>query len=506
MNNYVKSAIYTVIAVCLALPAMAQDAGDKKAEADPPIPDPISFTTSHSGRFNGTTVRYRAVAGETYIRGEDGKPSASFFTTAYLAEGVDDPAERPVTFIYNGGPGSASLWLHMGVFGPKRVVISSDPEDDGAPPYPIVDNTETFLDVTDMVFIDPIGTGYSRPLGKHEGKEFWGVMEDVNSIAKFIHTWIDQNQRWNSPKYLAGESYGTLRSAALSDVLTSGHNISLNGIVLISAVLDYQNSRFQHGALMSYVSFLPTFAATAWYHNKLPNRPDELAPFLAEVREFARGDYLQALAAGERLTEDERSALIDRLHAYTGLKKSYLDDANMRVMVFRFFKELLRDEGKVIGRLDGRYLGVEVDDVGEFFEADPSSYGIGGAFTAAINVHFGQNLAISMDRDYQTRGNVRPWNWKVGERAPNGGRYINMIPNLGRAMRQNNEMRVLVTSGYFDFATPFFGAENALAEAGIPQDRVEFTYYEAGHMMYLHAPSRAKFLADVRAFIVAGGE
>ena len=501
--------IFLVLTAALALTGSTAAASKDKTFDNPRITKPAIFEGEKSGRFGGQSVDYKTIAGDTFIYGKDGKATATFFSYQYIKEDVDDARTRPVTFIFNGGPGSASMWLHMGVFGPKRVLIPSDPADDGAPPYNVVDNPETILDVTDLVFIDPIGTGLSRTLDTEDPRNHWGVKEDAKSVASFIAQWIADNNRWNSPKFVAGESYGTVRASVLADELTNKHNIGLNGIMLISAVLDYQNSRIQDGSIMSYVSFLPSYAATAWYHNKLPNKPKDLEKFLAEVRTFAAGDYAKALIAGNRLTAAEETALIDRLHGYTGLKKSFLKASNMRIHVYRFFKELLRDEGKVVGRLDSRYLGEEPEAEGENFKGDPFAYASGNAFTVAINDHIRNFMGVNLkNRHYNTNARGEKywkWNWNVWGKngVPNGGRFINVIPYLGKAMRRNSDMHVLVTSGYYDFATPFFGAENALAEADIVKDRVHYTYYEAGHMMYVHEPSRIKFLNDIRAFIKA---
>jgi carboxypeptidase C (cathepsin A) len=474
-------------------------------EAEKPLPEPRSFVREHTVRAQGQTIAITARAGETYVRDGEGKPVGSFFTWAYVNKGVEDPSTRPVTFLYNGGPGSASLWLHMGAFGPRRVALPSEPTDDGAPPYPIVDNPESLLDITDLVFIDPVGTGFSQALPGADPKKFWGVLEDARSIADFLQTWITENGRWNSPKFIVGESYGTPRSAVLADELGQ-RDIAVNGIILISAVLDYQNSRFSDGGIMGYVSFLPTYAATAWYHEKIENRPAEIGPFLEEVRTFARNDYALALIAGNRLVASERKEILQKLSRYTGLDEDYLDKANLRVPVSRFFKELLRDERVVVGRLDGRYVGIEPDVVAESYESDPASDSIGSGYTAAINSHMRDYFGVEMDRPYTTSGREasRNWNWLLTERAPNGGRFVNVVPYLGRAMRRNKDLRVLVPSGYFDFATPFFGAENALAEDGVVPERIRFTYYEAGHMMYLHDPSRAALLRDVREFLLGG--
>jgi len=501
-----KNILLQLPALLLAATIVLPTASARDSYDNPDIDDPTRFVREKSGRFGGQSLDYTTVAGDTFVRGKDGEPIAAFFSMAYLKQDVDNPADRPLTFVFNGGPGSASMWLHMGVFGPKRIDISSDPEDDGAPPYRTVDNPDTILDATDLVFIDPIGTGFSRTLNEEDPKDHWGVKEDAVSVASFIRQWIDDNNRWNSPKFIAGESYGTVRAAMVADRLTNNHNIGLNGIVLISAVLDYQNSRIQDGSIMSYVSFLPSYAATAWYHNKLPNKPENLEAFLQEVRDFARTDYAAALIEGNRISLEREAAMIERLHVYTGLKKTYLKAANMRIHVRRFFKELMRDEGKVVGRLDSRYLGEEPDAAGEFYMGDPFAYASGNAFTVAINDHLKNFMGVTLEnREYNTSASGEKrwrWNWNIwGKRVPNGGRIVNVIPNLGKAMRRNKDMHVLVTSGYYDFATPFFGAENALAEMDILKDRVHYSYYEAGHMMYVHKPSRDKFLSDIRAFI-----
>lgn len=467
----------------------------------PRIPEPVSFTKELAGEFNGEAVRYRAVAGETYVRDEKATPVASFFTTAYSRTDAGDAPDRPVTFIFNGGPGSSAQWLHMGAFGPRRVDVPSDASGAGAPPYAVVDNGSSILDVSDLVFIDPIGTGYSRPLGTKEAKEFWGLLEDARSIADFIQTWITEHQRWNSPRYLIGESYGSTRASLVAEILSNRH-IAFNGIVLISAVLDFQNSRPRagDGGILSYAAFLPSYAAAAWYHGKVSRDGRTLESFLDEVRLFARTDYAQALIANSRLAPTQRAQMVARVAAYTGLRESYVDQSNLRIPDSRFYKELLRDRGVVVGRLDARYTGVETDSVGDLCESDPTMNAVGSAFTAAINVHLG-DLGVRMERPYLARTPMDGWNWLLEDKSPNGGGYINIVPYLGRAMRRNGDLRVLVASGYYDCATPFFGAENALSEHGLVHERISYAYYEVGHMIFLHEPSRQRFLADVRRFI-----
>ena len=473
----------------------------------PLIPAPFSFTRELSGQFNGQKIEYRAVASETYIRDESATPVANFFTIAYLKSRVDDVSMRPVTFIFNGGPGSSAQWLHMGAFGPKRVEIPSEPNNLGAPPYPIVDNPLSILDVTDLVFIDPIGTGYSCMPGGKDPKRYWGLWEDARSIADFIQTWITDQQRWNTPKYLVGESYGTTRASLVAEILSDRY-IALNGVVLIAAVLDYQNSRPRagDGGILSYASFLPTYAATAWYHGKVSREGRTLESFLHEVRAFARTDYALALVANHyRLDSSDRTRITARLASYTGLSEAYLSQSKLRIPVERFFKELLRGDGLVIGRLDGRYTGIEPESAGESAESDTTFDSIGSAFTAAMHTQL-NDLGVRMERPYLPMTDIDDrWNWLMQEKALNGGAYVNVVPSLGRAMRHNKDLRVLVASGYYDLATPFFGAENALSQDGVVHERITYTFYEVGHMIFLHEPSRAQFLHDVRHFIHAGG-
>ena len=500
----------TVLALLVpAAPARSQpiERGVEKGakEETAKIPEPKVFVTRHEGRFNGTTVRYAATAGETYLTDDDGEPMASIFSIAYTQEGVEDPTTRPVTFLWNGGPGSSSVWLHMGAFGPKRVVVPSDGEDDGAAPYRIVDNPGTPLDVTDIVFVDPVGTGFSRPLGEHEGKEFWGVSEDARSVAQLIRQWLTDNGRWASPKYIGGESYGTTRSAAVARELSQRQGtVSLNGIILISAVMDFYTSGFQTGNELGYVTYLPTMAATAWYHGKVEPRPASVEAFVEEAREFAVEEYLPALFAGNALDPERRARVRERLSHLTGISEAYFDRSDLRITDDRFYKELLREDGLVVGRLDSRYTGQDLDAAGESPEDDPAMYGIDGAYTAAINAYLANDLGVTMDRPYHIFGNVfRDWNWQVRETGFRSFN-VNVGPYIGTAMRQNDDLRVLVAAGYYDFATPLFDAELSFRRNGVVPERVELTYYEAGHMMYVHEPSLERFLADVRAFLAAG--
>jgi len=490
-----------VLALATALPAMAHDDAKADKAKDVPIPAPLVSVTRHSGSFGGQTIRYVATTGETYLKDAAGEPTAAIFSTSYVKEGPRDP-NRPITFLFNGGPGSGSVWLHMGAFGPKRVVVPSDARDDGTPPFPIVDNVHSLLDVTDLVFIDPVGTGFSKALGKTEAKSFWGVTADAKSVAQFIRSWLRENGRWNAPKFIGGESYGTTRSAAVVNELESTFNdVSLNGVLLISTILDFGAQAEVPGNEMAYVVNMPSMAAAAWYHDALAEKPAALEPFLAEARAFAIGDYASALLKGSQLPAAERAAVRARLSRFTGLSEAYLDRADLRVVPGRFYKELLRDRGLTIGRLDTRYTGRDYDSAGEEPDNDPSFYGIDGAYTAAINAHVRDTLGLKIEREYVTIGGVGPWDWDIGRGDLTY--YRNVAPYLGKALRENSGMRIFVGQGYYDMATPFFGAEYSLSRTGIPTDRITYAYYDAGHMMYVRDADLAKLSRDIRAFIRA---
>ena len=489
-----------------------QPAEAKEAE---PIPEPTVFVTEHTGRFNGEVVRYTATAGETYLRDEEGEPKASIFTFAYTkgpyTKGLEPGAlsTRPVTFVWNGGPGSASLWLHMGTFGPRRVSVPSEAGHPGPPPYPIVDAPETILDVTDLVFVDPVGTGFSRALGKHEGKEFWGLREDAQSMAELIREWTTRNGRWNSPRFLLGESFGTTRAAAVAKLLESGDfMMSLNGVIFISQALDYTGSTpYVRDNLIAHVTYLPTMSAAAWYHGKLEPRPESLETFLAESRAFATDELLPALFKGNALDPKTRAHVRDRLAYFTGLSPQYVERANLRVQGFRFAKELLREEGLSIGLLDARYTTDEIDDLAADPDTDAASDAISSAFKAALMETMRTALGVDWDRAYLVPADEdlsKSWRWRP---VPDGQSWepmpVNTARDLAAALRINPKLRVLVASGYYDLVTPFFDAEYTLNRHDIRADRIDYRVYEGGHMMYVHEPSRTKLLEDVRAFIRA---
>lgn len=366
----------------------------------------------------------------------------------------------------------------------------------------LVENAYSILDVADLVFVDPVGTGWSRALGDTEDSEFWGVNEDAESLAQFIRIWLTEHRRWNSPKYLLGESYGTLRIGALLNQLEGSYNdVAINGVALISTVLDFRYDDTSEGNDIGYVGLMPGFAATAWYHNRVDRTAwnNDIEAFLAEARTFAIEEYLPALMYGVTLPADREARVIGELSRFTGLSEDFLRRANMRVSLRRFQRELMRDRGVSVGRLDSRFTGVEVDGVGETPETDPSFYAIDGSYTAAMLDYFTRTLGVDITEFYSVIGGVRGWNWDAGRSGNNN--YINVAPWIARAMRQNSDLEVLVAQGYFDLATPFFAAELMFNQPGFDQDRVRFEYYEAGHMMYLHEPSLAAVTQDVRELI-----
>lgn len=469
------------------------------------IPEPKKFETDHEGTFNGNSIKFKAIASETYLKNDDGLPVASIWSTAYLKEGSD--TKRPVIFVFNGGPGSASIWLHMGVFGPRVVEVDSDAsEDDGAAPYKVIHNDLALLDIADLVFIDPVGTGFSKTVGNGKVEDFWGLNEDAASIAKFMRMWITQHKRWQSPKYIAGESFGTTRAAAVTAALEKGGQaMSLNGLILISQALDYQGSTSRHDNIASYFTYFPTMAATAWYHKKA-GQGKSLEGFVQEARDFAFNEYVPALYKGNLLDKEGKEKIAERLHYFLGLDKEYILRSDNRILSRRFLKELMREEGKTIGALDGRYLVEEGDQVAENPTlGDPSSYGTDAAYFAALQDHFANVLKVEMeDRPYLTSnsGIYGKWNWRpVPQGAGWEPSYVNVARSLGESMRRNKDLKVMVANGYYDLITPFMDAEYTFARHDIPMERVDMYYYEGGHMMYNHRPDFEKLVEDMRKFL-----
>jgi carboxypeptidase C (cathepsin A) len=512
MNRPIRAGLLALSILAQPLAVMAQGMPEAKPAAEksdkPAIPEPVSVVQSRSLTINGTNVRYAVRAEETLLRNEKDEPTASIFALSYVREGVSDPRSRPVTFVFNGGPGSASLWLHMGAWGPKRVITPSDASLVGGPPYTVVDNPHSLLDVTDLVFIDPVGTGWSRPLGDTKPSTFYGVNEDAESVAEFIRLWVTQNGRWNSPKYVAGESYGTTRAAALTEKLQGGWNgMALNGVILVSAILDFQTARFAPGNDTAHLAFFPTMAASAWYHGKVDRARwgGDFQGFINASRSFTMDRLAPALIRGETLAVADRNALAAEMAAYLGVSTEWVLDARLRVDPTRYRKELLRRDGFTIGRFDSRYKGVDSESTGDSPENDPSGYGMDVAYVAAQNDYLTRDLKVPITREYKvlTGEPGSQWNWNVnGQGWP---AYVNVTPWLGKGMRENPDLRVLLASGWYDLATPFFGAEMSLFKNGVVLDRVVFTWYEAGHMMYLSEAEADRLSDDVREFIRAGG-
>lgn len=448
--------------------------------------------THHSVTIDGRTIAYTATTGTMTLPDYEGEPRADIFFIAYtldLNEG-DDVASRPITFAFNGGPGSSSVWLHLGALGPRRVDLGPQGFD-FAPPFRLVDNDQSWLDLTDLVFIDPVSTGYSRPADGHKKSEFHGLNEDIAAVGEFIRLWTTRNSRWSSPKFLAGESYGTTRAAGLSGYLQSTLGMELNGIVLISPVLNFQTIRFGVGNDMPFWLYLPTYTATAYYHGKLDaDLMADLPATLTRARQWAQGDYLAALARGDALSAAQRRIIAHDLARYTGLSAEFVERSDLRVSIFNFTKELLRDDRLTVGRLDSRYTGRDRLGIGTSPEYDPSYAAIQGPYTSALNDYVRRELGYENDLVYEIlTGRVRPWSY-----ASHENRYVNVAETLRRAMTRNPSLKVLIACGYFDLATPFFAAEYTASHLGLDaslRDNISFAYFAAGHMMYVRRPDLA---------------
>lgn len=480
----------------------------------PVAPEPVSHTiqTQHTITIRNRPINYTATVGTFVLNEEmfgendkkdiyDGeKARAEIFYTAYTKNDVPNASERPVTFAFNGGPGSASLWVHLGLLGPKRVKLN----DDGSPlppPAQLIENEYSILDMTDLVLIDPIGTGFSRAVKGDKPKDFWGWTKDIESVGEFIRSYLALNARWGSPKYIAGESYGTTRTTGLANYLSDKHGLYLNGIILISTAMDFMTLDFYDGNDLPYVTYLPSYTATAHYHGKLPRSLQKrtLEEVVEEAREFAGGEYLSALFKGDALSEKEKTAIAKKLANFTGLSSQYILNANLRVNLGRFSKELLRDKGQTTGRFDGRFLGYDKDAAGGEAENDPSDYEIAGTFSMAINDYLNRELNYQTTREYRVSTDLwRTWDYKEFQNS-----YLQLEEMLRATMVRNKFMKVWVLNGYYDLATPFFASEFVFNHLNLPapyRKNIMTTYYEAGHMMYLHKPSLVKFRKDAEDF------
>ncbi|MGB7844782.1 MAG: hypothetical protein WBL63_04145, partial [Candidatus Acidiferrum sp.] len=474
---------------------------DEKAK-DEKKPEEKIVQTKHSFRIGGQEIKYTATAGTILLKLEDGTPKASVFYIAYTKDDVSDLTKRPVTFTFNGGPGSASIWLHLGAFGPRRVEMG----DAGAllgPPYKLVDNEFSLLDVTDLVFIDPVSTGYSRAVPGEAPKQFHGVEEDIQSVGDFIRLYATRNKRWTSPKFLAGESYGTTRAAGLSGYLQGRYGMYLNGIILISSILNFQTAEFDRGNDLPYILYLPTYTAIAWYHKKLPaDLQGDFQKAIGESRAYAIGEYTEVLSAGDNFPAARRAEVAQKLSRLTGLSAEYIERSNLRIEIMRFDKELLRGERRTVGRLDGRFTGIDFDAAGAVPEYDPSLAAIVGPYTATLSDYVRGDLKFESDLPYEfLTARVRPWNYE-----PYENRYVNVAETLRSAMTQNPFLHVYVAKGYYDLATPFFAAEYTFDHLGLDvslRGHLTGGYYEAGHMMYVHKPSLEKLKQELKGFLGA---
>ncbi|HLK46774.1 MAG TPA: hypothetical protein VKT49_01490 [Bryobacteraceae bacterium] len=503
--------------VLVSLPGRAQRAPNAAATTSPaverpinPIPSEKSSVTSHEITLGGKTIRYTATAGTLLIPADDDQPYASVFYAAYTLDGVTDMRSRPLTILYNGGPGSASMWLHMGSVGPVRVVTAS-PEATGPGPYEVVPNQYSLLDKSDLVFVDAVGAGYSRPVGKGNIRDFAGTDQDVRAFQKFIYRYVSLNHRWNSPKFLFGESYGTTRSAALVDALENS-GMSMNGVVLMSSILNY--FALAPGSDALFIGNLPSYAAIAWHYEKVSHKGRDEKAFLNEVRAFARGPYAEALAEGHNLPQAQVESIAAKLAGYTGLSAQYIKEANLRVSPPRFRKELLRDQRAILGRYDARFEGSDVDAAGENPGYDPSNSGIEGAFVTALHDYLDRELKYTSDETYLPSGPGVNQIWdhthRLGSALPTGGqgqgqamRDAYVAGDLADAIRKNPRLRVFSVNGLFDLATPFFITEYDLAHIELEpklRGNIEFAYYPSGHMIYLNVDALKQLKTDLAGF------
>ncbi len=479
-------------------------AQEKKDSVTAPQPVAEVFESKQSVTIDGKTINLNAKAGTMELRDENNRPIALFGFTAYIKENPEK--NRPIIFAYNGGPGSSSYWLHMGIMGPKRIVVD-DPNYNQAAPYELVNNEFSILDVADVVMMDPIGTGLSLPIGTATGKDFWGVDQDIRSVSLFIMQFLKANNRLNSPKYILGESYGTFRNAGvMSYLLKQGY--ALNGVIMVSSVFDLRTLFFAPNEDISYITYLPTMAATSWYHDKVANEGSDLPAFVQQVREFTENEYAPALFKGNRITETEKAAIATKLQNFTGISAEIWKRADLKMNAGEYFQELLRSTGETVGRLDSRYKGINIDPMSMDSFTDPQSDAISPAYTMAFLDYFHGNLGVSKDLLYATSAYSKEgfkWDWKhQGNNFWGADAAVTTLPDMADAMSKDPNVKVLIMNGYYDLATVFYGVEHSVSHLDLPQsamDRIIMTYYEAGHMMYTHLPSAKLFREDLKKFI-----
>ena len=482
-----------------------QSEDDKKPEDAVDRDEPV--VTNHELEVGDETLKYTATTGMIPLENSEGKEQARIFYVAYTKDDAGPKRERPLMFCFNGGPGSASVWLHLGAIGP-RIVRMPDDGEFARPPFRVVDNPENWLEFTDLVFIDPVGTGYSRADSPDLNRQYHGLRGDIESVGDFIRIYLTHNERWGSPLYLVGESYGTTRASGLSDYLVD-NGIALNGVVLVSTVLNFQTLRFGQGNDLPYYLYLPSYAATAWYHKKLDDelQAKSVEEFLEEVEGWTINTYAKALERGGRMSDEERAEVVKTLARYTGLSEEYVENADLRLEIMRFTKELLRDQRRTVGRLDSRYKGIDASGIGERIEVDPSMSAIRAPYTSAFQQYIREELGFETDRPYFILGEG-VGNWDYG---PAGNGYADTSAALRDAFAKNPFLKVHVASGYFDLATPYFAADYTLAHMDLaPEQRanISTSRYEAGHMMYVHGPSLEKLSGAIGEFVEdsSGGE
>jgi len=540
MNRFTNFLLGILLLVAFTFPARswADDADKPEAKADAKsepkddkvFEEPAPSVTAHSITVAGKVLKYHATAGYIVLKEEEGKPlvsghgsksspdsksenepgktkdglkpKAKIFFVAYTLDDVSDLSTRPITFAFNGGPGSASVWLHMASIAPRRANLTDEGEAP-PPPYGLTDNESTWLDRSDLVFIDPVSTGYSRPVAKEDASQYHGLKEDIASVGDFIRLYTSRHTRWLSPKFILGESYGTTRAAGLSDYLQNRYGLYFNGIILVSTALNFQALEFAPQNNDPYIAFLPSYAASAWYHKKLPAdlQAKSVADVAAAARAFAGGEYTTALGRGDQLSAADKTRLANELSRYTGLPTSDLLQWKLRVKDIQFFTHLLKPEGKMLGRLDARFSGFrnEPGTDGSESDYDPSDEAVSAPIAAAFNDYVRRELQFESDIPYELIADVEPWNF--GDAA---GGFPNTAEDLRKAMTRNPYLKVWVTCSYYDLATPFFGAENVIAGMNLEpaiRANLRFSYYESGHMLYIHKPSREKFKADFEAFL-----
>jgi carboxypeptidase C (cathepsin A) len=472
--------------------------------------EPTEVITEGSVSVNSKEIKYKAVAGTLILKNNNDEKTASIFYVAYFNDAANDKSKQPVTFLFNGGPGSSTIWLHMGAFGPKRVEIPAS-NSLPSPPFKLLNNEYSLLDVSDLVFIDAPGTGFSRITGKGRDEDFYGVDNDANAFAQFVGQFLSKYGRWNSPKYLFGESYGTTRAAVLSNILEMREDIKLNGVMLLSVILNFDTfadyPQYNPGVDLPYILSLPTAAATAWYHNKLPGQKPDFESFINNVKEFAMNDYASALLKGSLLDPEQKHIVTEKFHDYTGLPVSYIEKSNLRINNGQFEKELQSDSGLTTGRLDTRYSGYSMDPLSKEAEYDPVMSAISSAYVSLFNGYVRKDLKYGEGLTY--RPMIGLWrNWNFLHRPPEAEMPLpisaNVLPDIAAAMKYNPDLKIMVNSGYFDMATPFFAAEYSMHHLQIPKDlqkNIEYHYYKSGHMVYVDPVSLKKLHDNVVKFI-----